>query len=451
MKTHLPTNDTIYALATPIGGAIAVIRLSGGGAIEILRRVFTGKVKNRFMAFGQIVENGEHIDDVMGTCFLAPNSYTGEDMAEIYAHGGQQSVRRILAVLARNGARPARPGEFTERAFLNGKMDLAQAEAVMDFIGATAERSAKSALAQLEGKLSGCVNAIEEALLDALSGINAAIDYPEELEEDVETSLPLMLDKAIFSLSALIEDGQNNRVLREGAEVPIIGRPNVGKSSLLNALLGEERSIVTRQSGTTRDVIEGAVGIEGIPVRLFDTAGIRETHSEAEAIGVERAKKLAQRGALVLLAFDGSRPMTQDDHALTDETENMNRLAVVLKCDLPMQIDLIVFDERKIEVCVVSSLTCENFDGLRRAIATRLAPHLGEGALVTNARHIDALIAARDALNNSLVQTEMDCRCNLDCIATDVRAALYSLGVITGRTADTEVIERIFARFCVGK
>ena len=255
-------NDLIYALATPVGGAIAVVRLSGAGADALLHAIFTGRGGPREMVYGRVVdEAGETLDQAMAAFFPAPRSYTGEDMAELYLHGGQASVRRVLALLGRH-ARSARPGEFTERAFLAGKLDLAQAEAVMDLINAGAERGAKSALSQLEGGLSRRIAAVEGQLLDALSGLEAAIDYPEELEEDVTSALPHALASAEAELRALIGAGLSGRVLREGARVALLGRPNAGKSSLLNALSGVERAIVTQYAGTTRDVLEETVSME---------------------------------------------------------------------------------------------------------------------------------------------------------------------------------------------
>ena len=312
-------NDLIYALATPVGGAIAVVRLSGTGAKKLLYTVFTGRGAPREMAYGRIVnEAGEPLDQAMAAFFPAPRSYTGEDMAELYLHGGQTTVRRVLALLGRH-ARGARPGEFTERAFLNGKLDLAQAEAVMDLINAGAERSANSALAQLTGRLSERIAAVEAQLLDALSGLEAAIDYPEELEDDVTSALPGVLAAAEAELAALIGAGLSGRVLREGARVALIGRPNAGKSSLLNALAGAERAIVTQFAGTTRDVLEEAVSMDGIPVTLFDTAGIRAADDPVERIGVERARRAAERADLLLLCFDAAAPLSEEDEALLAE------------------------------------------------------------------------------------------------------------------------------------
>ena len=440
-------NDLIYALATPVGGAIAVVRLSGTGAKKLLYTVFTGRGAPREMAYGRIVnEAGEPLDQVMAAFFPAPRSYTGEDMAELYLHGGQTTVRRVLALLGRH-ARGARPGEFTERAFLNGKLDLAQAEAVMDLINAGAERSANSALAQLTGRLSERIAAVEAQLLDALSGLEAAIDYPEELEDDVTSALPGVLAAAEAELAALIGAGLSGRVLREGARVALIGRPNAGKSSLLNALAGAERAIVTQFAGTTRDVLEEAVSMDGITVTLFDTAGIRAADDPVERIGVERARRAAERADLLLLCFDAAAPLSEEDEALLAETAGRSRLAVCCKGDLPALWEAEALSPYGIEALAVSAETGEGLAALRRAIAARIAP-AAESALVTNARHIEALQRAAASVSDaekSAGGTEPEL------VATDLREALAALGQITGREASADLIERIFSKFCVGK
>ena len=440
-------NDLIYALATPVGGAIAVVRISGEGAQALLERVFTGRGAPREMAYGRIVdEGGETVDQAMGAFFPAPRSYTGEDMAELYLHGGQASVRRVLTLLGRH-ARGARPGEFTQRAFLAGKLDLARAEAVMDLINANAERSAKSALMQLEGRLSRRIAAIEGQLLDALAGLEAAIDYPEELEEDVTTALPAKLCAAQAELEALVAQGLNAKVLREGARVAIIGRPNAGKSSLLNALAGAERAIVTHYAGTTRDVLAEAVSIEGIPVTLFDTAGIRTAQDPVERIGVERARQAADRADLLLLCLDSASPLAEEDFALLRDAAGKPTIAVRTKCDLAPAWGMEALAPYGIPTVAVSAQTEENLPALRSAIAAHIMPE-GESALVTNARHIHALERAAAAVRAAC---ETGAAPELELIATDLRDALAALGEITGRTASSAVIERIFEKFCVGK
>lgn len=440
-------NDLIYALATPVGGAIAVVRISGPGAEALLKRVFTGRGAPREMAYGRVVDGaGETLDEAMAAFFPAPRSYTGEDMAELYLHGGQVTVRRVLALLGCH-ARSARPGEFTERAFLAGKMDLAQAEAVMDLINAGAERSAKSALAQLEGRLSARIAGVERELLDALSGLEAAIDYPEELEDDVTSALPEVLAAAERELQALAGAGLSGRVLREGARVAIVGRPNAGKSSLLNALAGAERAIVTQFAGTTRDVLEETASMEGVPVTLYDTAGIRAADDPVERIGVERARLAAERADLLLVCFDAAAPLTEEDLALLRETEGRPRIAVCNKSDLPALWSAETLAAQGISACTVSAETGEGLAALRHAIAVRVAPEQ-ESALVTNARHIEALQLAAAAVAEARQNAG---GAELELVATDLREALSALGQITGRTAAADLIERIFSKFCVGK
>lgn len=436
--------DTIFALATPAGGALAVIRISGPEAKSILESVFSGKAKHAFMAHGFIKEGENRIDEAMAVYFEAPKSYTGEDMAELYTHGGRAVLNRILSLLSRY-ARAAEAGEFTRRAFLNGKMDLSQAEAVQDVIAATSKRGAALALEQLQGSVSRAVKEAEEVLLDALSGIDAAIDYPEELEEDVFSALPAELQSAKEKIGELAENGLKQKFLREGARVVLLGRPNAGKSSLLNALLGYERAIVTPIAGTTRDVIEEETLFFDVPVRLTDTAGMRESGDEAERIGVSRAKSAAEQADFLLLAFDGAKPLDESDKDLLFSTADRPRLAVVCKSDLGAHLSAAEITEAYGVFAVsVSALTGEGVENLKKEVVKRLSPET-ESALVTNARHIDALLKAKDALESALLATEPEL------IATDIRDALKYLGEITGETVDETVLTRIFSRFCVGK
>ncbi|HWQ59241.1 MAG TPA: tRNA uridine-5-carboxymethylaminomethyl(34) synthesis GTPase MnmE, partial [Clostridia bacterium] len=308
-------NDTIFAPATPLGGAIAVIRISGPETKKALDGAFSAKRGTipREMMFGRLVDGREALDECMACFFPSPASYTGEDMAELYIHGSQAVVGRALALLSSLGLRPAEPGEFTKRAFLNGKMSLSRAEAVMDLINANTERGAKSAVEQLEGSVGRAVGELEEALLDLIAGADAALDYPDELEEDTLSIIPAKARDISEKLDALIASGAKGRLLREGALVAILGAPNAGKSSLFNALLGRERAIVTALPGTTRDTLEEAVSLEGVPARLVDTAGLRETSDEAERFGVARAKSAAERADVLVLAFDAARELSESD------------------------------------------------------------------------------------------------------------------------------------------
>jgi tRNA modification GTPase len=375
----------------------------------------------------------------MAVYFPAPGSYTGEHMMELNVHGGMQTVQRALGALASLGFRPAACGEFTKRAFLNGKMDLSAAEAVMDVINADAEQSLKAALAQLQGSIKREILSVEDLLTDALSGIDAAIDYPDEAEADTIEALPESLTSAISRVDAMIERARRGRVLRDGLQVAIIGRPNVGKSSLMNAMLGIDRAIVTAVAGTTRDVIDEKVSMDGVPVRLIDTAGIREASDEAERIGVDRARDALNRADVVCLVLDASTPLTDQDEALLHETQESTRIVILNKSDLPQQC------EYADEAIRVSAKTVEGLDALQKRILALAAPERADGSTITNERHIRVLEQALTALHDAANADE------LDCAATDVKDALHHLGSITGTDVDASVIDRIFERFCVGK
>lgn len=434
------SEDTIYAPSTAVGGAIAVLRVSGPRAKETARIFDRGFASEPgMMRFVRVQDDKESIDDAMAVYFSAPASYTGEDMVEIDCHGGHQTVQRILGLLSGLGFRPAEGGEFTRRAFLNGKMDLAQAEAVMDIITADAEQSRKAALNQLHGSVSRAIHDVEDILLDALSGIDAAIDYPEEAEVDCIARLPEQLGAGRSKAERLLADGRRGRVLRDGLRVVILGRPNTGKSSLMNALAGFERAIVTDIAGTTRDVLDERLSFDGVPVRLIDTAGIREATDRAEQIGVDRALDEMRRADVQLVLLDGSAPLTTEDETLIETTENgIPRILVVNKCDLPRQTDYA-------GAISISAKTGQGLEELKREVLRLAAPQDADCNAITNERHLHALEQACAALCSAEQAEELDCK------ATDIRAALQALGSITGTDVDATVIDRIFERFCVGK
>lgn len=434
------SEDTIYAPSTAIGGAIAVLRVSGPRAKETARIFDRGFASEPgMMRFVRVQDDKEPIDDAMAVYFSAPASYTGEDMVEIDCHGGHQTVQRILGLLSGLGFRPAEGGEFTRRAFLNGKMDLAQAEAVMDIITADAEQSRKAALNQLHGSVSRAIHDVEDVLLDALSGIDAAIDYPDEAEEDCIARLPEQLGAGRSKAERLLADGRRGRVLRDGLRVVILGRPNTGKSSLMNALAGFERAIVTDIAGTTRDVLDERLSFDGVPVRLIDTAGIREATDRAEQIGVDRALDEMRRADVQLVLLDGSAPLTTEDETLIETTENgIPRILVVNKCDLPRQTDYA-------GAISISAKTGQGLEELKREVLRLAAPQDADCNAITSERHLHALEQACAALCSAEQAEELDCK------ATDIRAALQALGSITGTDVDATVIDRIFERFCVGK
>jgi len=437
-------NDTIYALATPVGGAIGVIRISGPEAKAALEKVFRGKIQHKYMSHGAIVDGDTPVDDGMGVYFAGPNSYTGEDMAELFIHGGYAVSKKVLEAISKTGLRPAAPGEFTQRAFLNGKMDLTRAEAVMDLVCASSGRGAKSALEQLNGSLYEIISEIQNEVTDLLSGVDAAIDYPEELEDDIFSPLPSRIAEVKAKLDRLIENGLSSRMVREGVKIAIMGRPNAGKSTLFNAMLGEERAIVTPEAGTTRDIIEGTLIINGITARLFDTAGLRESSNQAETIGINRAREAVNSADIVLVAIDGGDEITNEEIELFKLP--VKKIAVICKSDISdgREIRSFIESNYNFPVHTVSASTGEGISRLIDDIGNMTAPET-ESALVTNIRHIDALKNASDALCSSLDAAEADC------IATDLRSCLLALGEITGAQADDTVIDRIFSKFCVGK
>lgn len=428
--------DTVFAPSTAIGGAIAVVRVSGPDTRTIAHALVKRELVPRMLIYTPICEHGFLLDDAMAVFFARPNSYTGEDMLELHCHGGMQTVRRISDALLRLGARPAEGGEFTKRAFLNGKMDLIQAEAVMDVINAQAEASLRSALFQLGGGISQDVCAIETILTDARASVEAMIDYPDEMEADVLSVLPNTLDDLLGKLDALIENGYHARVLRDGLRVVILGRPNVGKSSLFNALLGESRAIVTDAAGTTRDVLDERILLNGVGVRLMDTAGLRKAADEAESIGIDRARQAQRTADLTLVVLDGSESLTDEDAAILSETEGRNRIVLSNKSDLG--------------ICAAADLavSCKTGEGLaelKERIGSFANPSLADTTYLTNMRHIRALERARDALRQARFQAEPDC------IATELREAAHQIGTITGSDVDEQLLDRIFENFCVGK
>ena len=387
------------------------------------------------LVHGYVARDGRVLDEVMAVRFDAPRSYTGEDMAEIHCHGGMLVVSQVLSLLMELGCAPAQPGEFTQRAFLNGKMDLSQAEAVMDLIHARGEMAARSALDQLGGAVGRRVGAIQAALTDLTAEVEASLDYPEEdLGVGVLDVLPERIGEVLADLSALLAHQRTGRMIREGALVAILGAPNVGKSSLLNAILGQDRAIVTELPGTTRDVLQETCRVHGLAVRFADTAGLRETADPVERIGVDRAQRVGERAALTLWVMDAARPET----ALP---AGMAALAVANKCDLA---------PAPAGYLPVSASTGEGVEALLEAVYARLmAGDAPEDALVTNLRHLEALQRAQ----SSLRAAEQAARAGMtpDCVAVDLRQGLLALGEITGASADEAVLDAIFSKFCLGK
>lgn len=456
-KTPLSAADTIVAAATAAGeGAIAIVRLSGPAAFSILSRLFrsscaTETFPPRRLLHGRIVDtDGAPVDDVMAVFFQTPHSYTAEDIAEIHCHGNPLLVRRLIDLCLDAGARMAHPGEFTQRAFLNGKLDLTQAEAVADLIHSRSVASQRMALQQLDGRLHQRIAGFREALAELLALVEAHVDFPEEdIERPLSHSMQLQADLVCRQMQELLATFDTGRVLRDGLAVLILGRPNVGKSSLLNALLGESRAIVTDIPGTTRDLIEEQLQVGGIPLRLVDAAGIRETADLIEAEGVRRTRERAASADLVLLVIDGHQGVLPEDRLALAACERSRVLLVVNKFDLPQQ--PLPVDFADLPRVTVAARTGAGLESLRQAlVATAHGESTGgESFFLSDRRHRDALLRAERSARQ--FQSGLADGMAHEYLALDLRDALDALGEITGETTPDEILGRIFARFCIGK
>jgi len=450
----LHNQDTIAAQATASGeGGIAIVRVSGSACEQIVSRVFRPKNRkplvNRVLTFGHVMDGEKVIDEAMAVLFRAPYSYTREDVAEIHCHGSDALVKRILLLLLDAGARMAEPGEFTCRAFLNGRVDLSQAEAVMRMIRAGSDRAMTSAIRQMEGGVSAFVRTAREEIIALLAEIAAAIDFPDEIEESETAQQVYARCSAICSRLKASCDPRAGRIEDEGLRVVLCGRPNAGKSSLLNALIGGERAIVTDVPGTTRDTLTESVQIDGVRVCLTDTAGLRETGDMVERIGVERARKALDEADVRVLVLDGSSAIEEEDReALCGLSPHV---VVLSKGDLP---SVVTADEVKEEFpgTKILSICAPKGEGLEelRSLLVSFAPmDSSESSMLSQARHVQAAMKACSALKDAMrsIEEEMP----LDVCAVDLSASLDALGEITGETMSEQVISEVFARFCVGK
>lgn len=493
MKLH-PLDDTITAISTPIGeGGIGIVRLSGKEAIAIADKVFksqSGKrlseMKSHTVHYGWIVRklgaeswelgakakktnpslvplssqllapsSDEAIDEVLVTVMRSPKSYTAEDMVEISCHGGMLVMRRILDLLVQQGARLAEPGEFTKRAFLNGRIDLVQAEAVLDIIRSQTDLSLRVAMNQLEGHLSKKVRQIREELLDLYAYVEASVDFPDE-DLEILSGIDMLnrvkkIKDEIHKLSTTAERGQ---VLREGVMGVICGKPNVGKSSLLNALLGRERAIVTPIPGTTRDTIEEVMNLDGIPMRLVDTAGIRESEDTIEKEGIRRSRTYFERADLLLTVLDGSASLTREDEEILKKAAGRQAVIVINKKDLPQRIDQARIKEwinGFPSVCISASQGkgLEELVGVISKLVWRGEVIGSSEELVTNVRHKEALIRADKSLEH-LIET-LEKKLSAEFVSVDIRDALDAIGEIVGETTTDDLLGRIFSKFCIGK
>ncbi|HEL0007598.1 TPA: tRNA uridine-5-carboxymethylaminomethyl(34) synthesis GTPase MnmE [Streptococcus equi subsp. zooepidemicus] len=451
--------DTIAAISTPLGeGAIGIVRLSGTKALDIAKSIFKGKdlttVASHTLNYGHIIKpsTGEVIDEVMVSVMLAPKTFTREDVIEINTHGGIAVTNDILQLLIKQGARMAEPGEFTKRAFLNGRIDLTQAEAVMDLIRAKTDKAMSIAIKQLDGSLSQLISDTRQEILNTLAQVEVNIDYPEY--DDVEEMTTALLRDKTREFQALLEQllrtAKRGKILREGLSTAIIGRPNVGKSSLLNTLLREDKAIVTDIAGTTRDVIEEYVNIKGIPLKLVDTAGIRETDDLVEQIGVERSKKALQEADLVLLVLNASEKLTEQDKALLALSQDSNRIILLNKTDLEQVIEK---DQLPEEAIPISVLQNQNIDLIEDRINQLFFDHTGlieqDATYLSNARHISLIEQAVQSLE--AVNEGLALGMPVDLLQIDLTRAWEILGEITGDAAPDELITQLFSQFCLGK
>ena len=449
--------DTIAAISTPLGeGAIGIVRLSGSEAIAIADKVFTGKslanCHSHTLNYGHITENTRVLDEVMVGVMKAPKTFTREDVIEINTHGGIAVMNEILQLLLRNGARMAEPGEFTKRPFLNGRMDLSQAEAVMDIIRAKTDQAMNIAVKQLDGSLSNLINKTRQEILETLAQVEVNIDYPEY--DDVEEMTTRMLREKTAAFQTLLENllktAKRGKILREGLSTAIIGRPNVGKSSLLNHLLREEKAIVTDIAGTTRDVIEEYVNINGVPLKLVDTAGIRETDDVVERIGVERSHKALEEADLVLLVLSANEALTDQDRQLLALSEGSNRIILLNKTDLPENIETADLPD---DVIKISVLEDTNIDKIEAKINDLFFENAGiveqDATYLSNSRHIALIEQALEAL--TAVNDGLDAGMPVDLVQVDMTRTWEILGEITGDAAPDELITQLFSQFCLGK
>jgi tRNA modification GTPase len=469
MNDHL--QDTICAIATPLGeGGIGIVRISGEKALDVAsavvrlrsgRTLAASESRRVHNADVQDWDSGRMLDEALVLVMRAPHSYTAEDVVEIQCHGGPLVLESICRAAIRAGARLAEPGEFTKRAFLNGRLDLTQAEAVLDTIQAKTAGSLRLAQEQLRGVLSREIDAIRERLLGLLAHVEAAIDFTEEDLAFIQPEALLEgLTTALAATTSLANTGEEGRILREGAAAAIVGRPNVGKSSLLNALLQTDRAIVTPIPGTTRDVLEEVLNIRGIPVRLVDTAGLRDTDDPVEQEGVRRSRQAMAQADLLVVMLDGSTGLTEEDRALLRQGSDKKRVVVVNKTDLPPRIDAAELDQLAgreagqpaSRIVRISVKTGAGLDELRDAMRTLLVRadfEPGDAAVITRLRHQTSLLRAREALAAAVESVRS--RLSGEFVAMDLRAAIEALGEITGAVTTEDLLDRIFRDFCIGK
>ncbi len=456
--------ETISAVCTALGeGAIGIIRISGINALPVAEKLFraaSGKKLAEYapntLVYGHAVDtDGSIVDEVMAVYMKAPHSYTAEDVTEIQCHGGIRSLQKILALSYNAGARPAEPGEFTKRAFLNGRIDLIQAEAVMDIIKSRSEAALKVAVRQQNGQLSAQVKDVRRKLLDVIVNLEAVIDYPEDdIEEITFTNVLQEVNKAADGVKSLLQNAHTGKILREGLHIAIIGKPNVGKSSFLNFLLKEDRAIVSEFAGTTRDVIEEQFLLGGIPIVLADTAGIRDTEDYVERIGVEKSRRIINDAEMAIVVLDGSQPLTEEDKEILSLVKGRQYVIIINKSDLGSADvkEHLAPEFKNAPLIELSAKTGAGFDAFTEWLQKFVYGndrHLGDGIYVQNARHERLLAGSLASMEDALAAAES--HLPYDCIMIDLRNAAEYLGEITGDTVRDEIINEIFSKFCIGK
>lgn len=456
--------STIAAISTAPGvGGIGIVRISGEKTFDIIKKIFKPKkdvdidnIPGYTIKYGYIINNNEIIDEVLVSFFRAPNSYTTENLCEINSHGGAYVVRKILEICLENGADLAEPGEFTKRAFLNGRMDLSQAEAVIDIINSKSDKEAQSSINQLEGYLSKKIQQIREMLMGIMVEAEVSIDYPEyDIEEVSNQKAYITLKNVKAELEDLSNSFNNGKIIKEGIKIALIGKPNAGKSSLLNAILKEERAIVTDIEGTTRDTIEEAVNIEGIPINIIDTAGIRNATNEVEKIGIEKSKKMAEEADLIIAILDASKELNDEDKQILDILKNKKSIIVLNKMDLKdiktTQKDI----ERDIKTSKIIEISAKNNIGIEK-IYKEIARlfnlneiNLDNSAIITNIRHKNIISKSIDDTEEAIEAVTKNLP--IDIIAIYIKNIMEELGKITGESVSEDIIKEIFSKFCLGK
>ena len=453
-------NDTICAIATSQGvGAIAIIRVSGEEAVDIVAKIFKGKdlrtVDSHTINYGNIVDkSGNIIDEVLVSVMLAPRTFTAENTVEINTHGGIASTNKVLELLLTSGCRLAEPGEFTKRAFLNGRIDLLEAEAVMDMINAKTNTQRELAVNQITGKVSGLINELRDDMVQIISNINVNIDYPEYDDVDIITNDILIpkISKLKSKIVKILNESRNGRIIKEGIKTSIIGKPNVGKSSLLNALLEEDKAIVTDIAGTTRDIVEGQININGILLNMIDTAGIRETEDKIEAIGVEKSIKMMNEADLVLFVLNNNEPLTDDIRVLLNQLSNKNYIIIINKNDLERKLDLEGIDVDKSNIINMSILNNQGIDELKAKIIELFnisQIETSDPTYLSNTRSISILEKCLESINE--IEIGLQNNQPIDMIELDIKNIWEMLGTINGTTYEEELLDEMFSRFCLGK